>query len=358
MSHYSEEQPKPASSLSRTTSKPIFEFSTDEELDGLLSETKWLWPGYIPRGYLTGLVADQDQGKSNVAQSLCQTVISGGRWPDGQLFIPEPDTYGLWLDTEGSLALWRERARKWGIPKGRFVFPKDPLQELRIDDATSWRWIEGAIEKFNPPLVVIDSLSGAHQARENNNDEMKAVTKRLAKLAQTYQIAVVAIHHLNKVAPGVPDYPITLGRTRGASATTQFCRSVLALGTPDKNQPLRRRLDVIKLNLAKKPAPVGYELTDIGPVWGEAPEVPQERRAIDDALDFLETALANGPRPSDELMSEAKAQGIGSNALRDAKKAMNIKAKLEGSGKKEGRWFWVVPSSHGSSTVLEEEGVA
>jgi hypothetical protein len=167
----------------------------------------------------------------------------------------------------------------------------------------------------------------------------------LAELAQRRQIAIIAIHHLNKAPAGVPDYPITLARLRGATTITQFSRSVLALGVPDKSQPENRRLDVIKLNIAKKPAPVGYILTDDGPAWGKAPEVPKPRRAIDDAIDFLSVALDNGLRPSDEIAAEAKAKGIGSNALNDAKKVLGIKAVREGGS--EGRWFWEMPSKAG-----------
>jgi hypothetical protein len=321
-----------------------FEFSTDENLDDKLTGIEWLWPskdgtsGYIPRGFITGLVGDQEQGKSMIAQNFCDIVLRGVRWPDGTSHTPTPDTKLLWIDTEGSIALFHDRLKAWKMPRGRFILPPDPLQELTIDDALSWLWIEKAIEKFSPPLIVIDALSGAHKGRENGNDEMKPVMKKLAELAQRFHIAVVVIHHLGKPAPGVPLYPITIHRLRGASAISQYCRSILALSAPDAAQPEARRLDVIKLNLARKPAPVGYILTNNGPAWGNAPEPQKERRVVDDAKDFLELALAEGPRESKELESEAKEQGIGRNALHDAKKSLNIKAQREGG--KDGRWFW------------------
>ncbi len=323
---------------------PPFEFffSTDSDLDERLGEIEWLWPGYIPRGFVTAIVGDQDQGKSQVAQNLCDTILRGVRWPDGQPHAPQADTKLLWIDTEGSIALFHQRAKAWGMPRGRFVLPPDPLQELTVDDFEHWMWIEAAIEKFQPPIVVIDALSGAHKSgKENGNDEMKPVMKKLAGLAQQYNIAVVVVHHLNKPVQGMASYPISIHRLRGASAISQYCRSILALGIPDANRPENRRLDVIKLNLAPKPPSVGYELTNSGPTWGDAPEPPKERRAIDDALDFLEIAMQSGPRPAAEIQEEAKAQKIGGNALRDAMKAMKIKPRREGGS--EGRWFWYPP---------------
>ncbi len=321
--------------------KPAFEFSftTDSDLDERLGEIEWLWDSYIPRGFITGIVADQDQGKSTVAQNFCDTVLRGTRWPDGTPHTPQPETKLLWIDTEGSIALFHQRAKAWKMPRGRFILPPDPLQELTVDDFEHWAWIEAAIEKFQPPLVVIDALSGAHKSgKENGNDEMKLVMKKLAGLAQRFNIAVLVVHHLNKPAPAVASYPISIHRLRGASAISQYCRSIIALGTPDVNQPENRRLDVIKLNLKTKPESVGYQLTDIGPVWGAAPEVPKQRRAIDDALDFLEIAMQSGARLASDVQEEAKAHKIGGNALRDARKVLKIKPLREGG--KDGRWFW------------------
>ncbi len=224
------------------------------------------------------------------------------------------------------------------MPRGRFILPPDPLQELTVDDAASWQWIEAAIEKFRPPLVVIDALSGAHRTGKiSGNDEMKPIMKKLVGLAQKHNIAVVVIHHLNKPAPGMPSYPITIHRLLGAQAIPQYCRSILAIGTPDPSRPESRRLDVIKLNLARKPKAIGYELTDHGPAFGEAPEPPKERRAVDDAVDFLEMALANGPRPSEEIDGERKAAHIGGNALGNAKNVLGVTSRREGG--KDGRWF-------------------
>lgn len=315
-----------------------FDFSTDELLDDKLSEIHWEWPGYIPRGFVTLLVADQDQGKSTVAQDLCRTRLIGGRWPDGTQCNEQAEKL-LWIDTEGALALFRQRLRDWKMPRGRFILPPDPLQELAVDNAADWAWIEAAIERFKPPIVVLDSLSGGHRGEENNNDQMKMVLKKMGELAQRYQIAVIVVHHLSKPAAGVPDYPLTLNRIRGASAITQFCRSVLALTAPDKNQPDLRRLDVIKLNLAKKPPAVGYTLTDTGPAWGDAPQPAQPRRAADDAEDWLNEAMSSGVRPSDEVWNEARAAGIGEKALKKAKARLGVISKREGG--KEGKWFLV-----------------
>ena len=131
---------------------------------------------------------------------------------------------------------------------------------------------------------------------------------------------------------------MNLSRARGAGAITQFCRSVLALTAPDPHNLTARRLDVIKLNLARKPAPIGYELSDDGPAWGKAPEPPKPRRAADDAADWLRDALGSATHgPSDEVTDEAREAGIGTSALNTAKKVLGVKSIREGG--KDGRWF-------------------
>jgi len=332
----------------------IYRHTTGADLAGRIGATQWLWPSYIPNGYMTLLVADQDQGKSTVALDFCRTVLQGERWPDGKPNTPRPDAKLLWIDTEGALALWYERALAWRVPVENFIFPEDALQELRIDDVASWDWIESTIDIFAPPLVIVDSLSGAHSGKENDTDEMKAVCKKLSSLAARTGVAMVVIHHLNKASGGIPDYPVNLARARGASSITQFCRSVLALGTPDKSQPDARRLDSIKMNLSRKPAAVGYELTDDGPAWGEAPEPYSAPRPIDDAKEALQEALKDGPRPSDDVQEELKQTGVSYRAFKDAKKALGVivrRAKI-GDGAK---WYICLTKEDAKALHAQED---
>lgn len=310
--------------------EPPFKFSTDDELDEQLGSIEWLWEKYIPLGFVTGLVGEQDNGKSTVVQDFCRTVLTGGQWPDGQMCNNKAEKL-LWIDTDGNLPLFHQRLKDWNMPRGKFVFPPDTLQELAIDNPENWRWIERAVEKFGIQLVVFDALSGSHNGKSNDEDSMKLIMKRVHSLAQKYKIAVVVIHHLNKAQTGVASYPITVGRLRGSGAISQYCRSILALTTPDATQPNERRLDVIKLNICKKPGPVGYILTDDGPVWGEAPEPSQPHRAADDATAFLRNALSGGQRSSGELLVEAKALGISERSIKKARELLGVKTEKIGT---------------------------
>ena len=44
---------------------------------------RWLWPGIIARGKITGLVGYPGLGKSQVAIDVASTVSTGRLWPGG-----------------------------------------------------------------------------------------------------------------------------------------------------------------------------------------------------------------------------------------------------------------------------------
>jgi hypothetical protein len=319
-------------------------YSTDLDLDDLLGRIEWLWPGWVPRGMVTTIVARQEAGKSNFALDLCGRLLTCGAWPDGTPTSVDPgETRLLWIDTELALAGFRDRVVDWGLPRGRFILPSDPLHVLQFDNPTDWAWIEGSVAKFRPPLVVIDALSGGHRGEEKDNDSMKVILQRLSQLAQAHKIAVVAIHHLRKSGPGENDWPITIDQVRGASAITQFSRSIIGLGIPDKTQPELRRIDVIKSNFAKKPEPLGYQITDHGLAWGAAPEAPRPQKAIEAARAFLLEELKSGPRPSQEVFKEAEESGLCSRrTLENAISSLKLRSYKERGD--NGRWFLDLPN--------------
>ena len=46
---------------------------------------QWLWPNRIPRGKLTILGGDPDQGKTLTALTIAATITRGAEWPDGSV---------------------------------------------------------------------------------------------------------------------------------------------------------------------------------------------------------------------------------------------------------------------------------
>jgi hypothetical protein len=314
-------------SKARLTVSRRVNLTSAAKLRAKLGSQKWLWQGYIPVGHVTLLVAQQGQGKSNVALDICHRMACGLAFPDGESAAIDwrPDDKILYLDAEGFMQGILSRLEAWGTPDANFIWPEN-CDEKRwvLNTPNGWAEFESIIAQFRPRLVVVDSLSGANNLEEKDNDQMKAIMQNLADLAKRFQIALIVIHHIRKASPGEPSYPVDLDRVRGASAITQFARVVLSVGTPDKQQEEVRRLDVIKNNLGSFSQALGFEITHAGLAWGDAPEKPRNDMRLADAEIFLARTLRNGALPSHEVKALADKEGVSSKTLERAKQNMNI----------------------------------
>jgi hypothetical protein len=73
----------------------------------------------------------------------------------------------------------------------------------------------------------------------------------------------------------------------------------------------------------------------------QAASQPKSATARDDAKEFLLDILASGPVPHNEIIDEAKANGISERTLNRAKADLEIRAKKDGV---KGHWTWQLPA--------------
>ena len=66
-----------------------------------------------------------------------------------------------------------------------------------------------------------------------------------------------------------------------------------------------------------------------------------ERSAVDDAKEFLETLLIDGPCTVSKIQEEAKNAGYSGATVRRAKRSLGIKPKKQGM---KGPWAWQLPA--------------
>jgi hypothetical protein len=119
----------------------------------------------------------------------------------------------------------------------------------------------------------------------------------------------------------------------------------------------RRVLAPLKSNLGKPAPSLGFSLVEAanGAVrveWGgevhhaaaallSAPSDPEERLALEEAMDLLRDALAGGPVWNVEVKKDARAAGI---TLKRAKAALGVHAEKQG----DGSWSWALPPRKGN----------
>ncbi|MBN1814953.1 MAG: AAA family ATPase [Anaerolineae bacterium] len=312
--------------------------STWADLDAAIGPIEWAWPSWLPKGFLCEIVGEQETGKSILALRIAACFLRAEPWPDGSAFEGEAGKV-LWAEAEASQAVNLQRAKSWGLPIENILHPvRDTLEDVQLNDNRHRAAITALTRHPDVQLVIVDSLSGGHQAEEKSASGMIPTLKWLAELARDTGKPVILTHHLRKRGLLDSTEHVTLDRVRGSSGITQLARMVWAVDTPDLKKPDDRRLSVIKSNLAAKPAPLGFTVEDGRLVFGDAPAPPQQQSKLEEAIEFLQVALVDGPVASGLMDAAAKEAGISESTLKRAKKRLGIQAAKNGDG-----WQWVLP---------------
>ena len=308
----------------------------------------WLWPPYIPKGKVTLLEGDPGVGKSWVSLAVATAVSLGKGLPGME--TTEPGQVLLASAEDGLGDTIRPRLDALGADVQR-VSGID--EALTLDNAGFTR-LESSIAKEKPTLLIIDPLVAYLGAAVDINraNETRSVMARLAKIAETHQLAILAVRHLTKGGAAKPIY-----RGLGSIDFTASCRSVILAGCAPEN-PQNRGLVHIKSNLAPLGASIGYELRDGGFYWtGEsdltayrilaAEDSSDSKSAKDEAADFLRDELAGGPVEASIVWRDAKEAGLSEITVKRAKAGLGIITRRQGEAGKRGggKFTWELPFS-------------
>jgi hypothetical protein len=335
---------------------------------------RWLWPDHIPLGKLTIIGGNPGLGKSFLATFLAERTTTGRPWPDGS---PGTDPGGVLLvsaedDPEDTTV---PRLVAAGANRER-VFVLQGIQDVDEQGRLYHRppSLEGdvphlatAIDRVEDcRLVVLDPISAYMGGTDSHkNTEVRGILAPLAELAQSREVAIVGITHLNKGA-GEAIY-----RMMGSLAFVAAARTAWAVAA-DKEDPARRLFVPVKNNLGNDRQGLAYRIEavprieDSGRVdhhdqpalrWEDEPiqvsadealAPAEERSERDEAAEWIQAQLEGGPRPVKDLQAEAKAAGLGWESVKKAKARVGVKSTKRGFS--EG-WFWALPGQ-----LDEEEG--
>lgn len=311
----------------------------------------WLWLPYIPKGKLTLLEGDPGIGKSWVSLAIA-TAVSLGKGLPGQE-PAEPSNVVIASVEDGLGDTIRPRLDAMGADISR-IFAIDGVLTL---DETGFTLLERYLERVKPTLLIMDPLfaylgAGVDIHRAN---ETRAVMARLARLAEKFGMAVLAVRHLTKGGMSKAIY-----RGLGSIDITAACRSVLLAGCDSENAQ-NRGLVHTKSNLTPPGPSIGYELRDDSFYWtGESSLTATQILAadngagtseLDEAITFLKDKLTGQLVLAKDVYQDAQNIGISKRTLERAK------AKLQAKSRKEGdTWFWCLPSPTSPTLPYKEFG--
>jgi hypothetical protein len=304
-------------------------------------EVHWLWRPWIPRKKLTLVEGDPGLGKSHLALQLA-TAVSLGYGLPGMLKTAPANT--LLLTAEDGLGdTVRPRLDAMGADLARIF----PLSGTLVFDATGLVHLEQAIQQTSAHLVVVDPLVAYLGATVDLHraNETRAISKQLAAIAERQDCAIVLVRHLTKSGK---DHAIYRGL--GSIDLTASCRSAMLVGS-DPNDTTRAALIHIKSNLAAKAVSLGFTIADgrfkwTGPTTLTAADVLGAERggqsAVQEAVEFVRSQLADGPVPAKTVREHAHAAGIAEKTLRRAGKSIGIVAEQvhEKGRKGAASWTW------------------
>ena len=249
---------------------------------GLPEPRQWLMSRQFCRGFLSGLVAPGDVGKTTLR--LTQAVeLAANRELLGLRIYQRCRVLVLSLEDDRRelhrrlLAICRHHRIDPAELKGwLFCRELNGLKLARLN-AKGGRelgeldhMLRGAIERRRPDLVVLDPFVKLHALNENDNSDMDFVCSHLVKLAQDYSIAVDSPAHTHKGAIVAGD----ADARRGASAQRDAGRldfTLTAMSEEEANRfgidPDERksyvRLDRAKANLVRAIKAMWFRLVSV-----------------------------------------------------------------------------------------------
>jgi putative DNA primase/helicase len=330
--------------------------------DVVRREISWLWLRRFALGKLSLVIGDPGNGKSLWSLDLAARISTGCKWPDDGGHAPLGSV--ILMGVEDDLAdTVKPRLEAAGADMSKIVAltgvannEADGELERTVDLRRDIPVLEAALQHVeNPRAIIIDPISAFMGKTDSHvNAEVRETLAPLAKLAERYGVAVIAISHLRKAETAA------LHRAMGSVAFTAAARSVWAIAKDKRDPEGRRRLLLpVKSNISEDQGGLAFGLTKQQGLPNSMPHIEYEPDPVttsaDDALsneprkrgpepeaaaeaaDYLRAALADGPRLAKDVEQEAsECHGISKGTLKRARKAVGVEAFRDAV---PGRWW-------------------
>jgi putative DNA primase/helicase len=331
-----------------------------------IEPVEWLWPGRLAVGKHTCLAGEPGASKSQLTMSVSAAVTTGGEWPCREGRAPQGSVIILSAE-DGAADTIVPRLHAAGADLGSVNIVKAVRQgkgqrafNLQLDLAL----LEKEVERIGDVvLIVIDPVSSyMGKTDSHKNAEVRGVLEPIGEFAERMRVAVLSVTHFSKAGAGTTTK--ALHRFIGSIAFVGAPRIALAVIEDEQNG--RRLLLHAKNNLAPPPqglayrikekivGEVGHAVTAPYVVWDSDPVTITANEALaadagsgadkgfprEEAKDFLQQMLADGPQDVDALNAQAKALGIAEKTLKRARADLGVRAT---KGDFKGGWSLSLP---------------
>jgi putative DNA primase/helicase len=325
----------------------------------------WLWPGWLAAGKLHLLAGAPGTGKTTAALSMAASISSGGGLPDGT--AAKIGEVLIWSgeDEVNDTLVPRLMAMGANLANIHFVKSTRVGNETRtFDPAKHMGDLSATIREqgIRPALLIVDPIVSAVAGDSHKNTETRRALQPLVDLGAAEGCAVLGITHFSKGNPGGS----VIEKVNGSLAFVAVARLVLVAGQLTDEENADRFLVRAKSNLGSDRNGYLYKLEQraLGsnpeisacvvlwgePIDGSAREIlalahpgesSETRTQTDDAEDWLQQFLKDGPKEAGVIQQEAEAAGISKRPLRDASVRLQVKRARPTF---TGPWVWSLPA--------------
>jgi hypothetical protein len=325
-----------------------YQFLTKSMAEVEEENTDWIWYPYLARSELSILEGDPGVGKSYLAQIISGSLVEGRRLPTikkGQKVTQGKVAY---FDLENSAGtVTKKRLTGNGFENLTDYFQDE--QPFSIDDDNALEAVYRALERIRPTMVVFDTINTyIGKADTYKSSEAQQAFNEFIMIAKRFNCAVVVLRHLTK-GGGSKGSP-AIYRGQGSIAFTGGARMVLTVGRHPED-PETRVMAMTKNNLAPLPPAITYSIIKLPDTlksqdrsrlkWGEFVDLTSDdilgvvvkQTEKEDAVDFLNTILAEGPVSVEKIQGVAESRSISWRTVQRSAETMGVVKRQRGFGK-------------------------
>lgn len=235
----------------KSTELRLHPFSETEE-----RPVDWIWPGVIPRGFLSMLAGKQGLGKSYMIADIAARLTRGAPLPDGTkhapmrvLLLVREDDPNCVLAPRLRVAGARMDAVFWNTGEAVVTQNGSESEEL-FHLAIHADLLERTIVEHHIDLVFIDPIGAFLDGDQNDAGAVRSILDPLQRVARRTGKAIVTVAHVRKGSDRPSGDP--MDAVAGSHALTATPRVASALTQVGGAQD-ERALVVVKTNLGPKP---------------------------------------------------------------------------------------------------------
>lgn len=259
----------------------------------------WLWPSWLPAGKLVSCDGDPDLGKSTMLLDLTARITTGRGMPDGSGGL-RPANVLLLAGEDDAEDTIRPRLRAAAADLDRVHLVEAVTkagQESPVSIPTDLDLLAELIERTHARLAIIDVLTEYLDGTVDSHSDhaIRRALHRVRRVASQGSCAVIMVRHLRKESASKAIY-----RGGGSIAIVGAARAGWLVGIHPTEEATRVLLP-LKMNLAPKPDPLGFQLQ-------QHPTIPVAQVVWTGPVHITAEDLANGPLPRSATKEQEERQ--------------------------------------------------